>query len=149
MKMLSVGDEVDRSRFTVERGKVAEFARATFAEDPAHTDVEYVRSLGFDDVLATATHVVVVGHQRDARETVSRLGLEHSRVVVGSVSWQYERPLMAGDDLRGIRRVVDDQRKISGSGTSMRFVTLETVFTDERSVRVATQREVLIEREQS
>jgi acyl dehydratase len=128
-------DFVDEVAFDVERGKIAEFARATFAEDPVHTDT--------DAALATATHVVVAGHHRDQRAFVAKLGLAFERVVVGSVKWTYLRPLRAGDSLRGVRRVVDDVRKRGGA---IRVVTLETEYVDADERPAVLVTEVLIER---
>ncbi|AJE87308.1 MaoC domain-containing protein dehydratase [Streptomyces albus] len=140
------GTVVDRVAFEVERGKIREFARATFAEDPVHTDQSLSLGAGFPDVLATGTHVVASGHQRDQRGFVEKLGLELSRVVVGSVSWHYRRPLACGDALRATRRVVDDRTRESRGGGSLRLVTLETEFLDQAGEVAVTQREVLIER---
>lgn len=140
-----IGAVVDRVVFDVERGKIRELARATFAEDLVHTERDLAARAGFPDVLATGTHVVVSGHHRDQRAFVERLGLELSRVVVGSVSWRYRRPLVAGDVIEGIRRVVADETR-DGRGGTLRMVTLETDFVDQRGDVAVTQREVLIER---
>ncbi|HWE90055.1 MAG TPA: MaoC family dehydratase N-terminal domain-containing protein [Pseudonocardiaceae bacterium] len=136
-------DIVDEVAFDVERGKIAEFARATFAEDPVHTDPDAAHAAGFDAVPATATHVVVAGHHRDQRGFVDKLGLAFERVVVGSVKWTYLRPLRAGDSLRGARRVVDDVRKRGGA---LRVVTLETEYVDAAGQPAVRVTEVLIER---
>lgn len=141
-----VGTFVDQVSFDVETGKIAEFARATHATDLAHTDPETIATTGFDGPLATATHVVVAGHRRDPRGVVARLGLELSRIVVGSVSWSYDRPLTAGTHLTGTRTVIGDETREGKRGGTMRLVTLETVFTDEAGSVPARQREVLIER---
>jgi hypothetical protein len=133
-----VGTVVDVVGFDVERGKIAEFALATHAEDPLHR-----RAHG----LATATHVVVAGHHRDQTGFVEKLGLELGRIVVGSVSWEYERPLRAGDSLIGTRTVIADERREGKRGGKMSLITLETVYVDAGSTVVVRQREVLIERE--
>jgi hypothetical protein len=91
-----------------------------------HGDREPARRAGFAGVPATATHVVVSGHHRDQREWVARLGLEMSRVVVGSVSWRYQRALTAGDVLTGTRRVVADETKAGRRGGTLRLLTLQT-----------------------
>jgi hypothetical protein len=130
-----VGTTVDVVDIDVERGKVLEFARATHAASPDHAERG----------VATATHTVVAGHQRDQRGFVERLGLDLPRIVVGSVRWTYERPLVVGDHLTGTRTVVGDENKASATGT-LRLVTLETAWTDTAGVVVVTQREVLIER---
>lgn len=143
--MTLIGEVLDEVAFDVERGKIREFTRATFTEDPLHTNVDAARSAGFDDVLATPTHVVVAGHHRDQQSFVDKLGLAIERVVVGSVKWTYLRPLHAGDSLRGIRTVVSDEHREGKRGT-LRLVTLETEYVDADGTAVLRQREVLIER---
>jgi hypothetical protein len=130
-----VGTVVDTVTVDVEAGKVAEFVRATQAEDPAHSERG----------LATATHVVVAGHQRDQRAFVLALGLDLPRVVVGSAHWSYARPLVVGDRLVGTRRVVADETREGGTGT-LRMVTLETEWAAPGGDVVVRQREVLVER---
>jgi acyl dehydratase len=143
---LPIGLVLDEVSFDVERGKIREFARATAAADPAHTDRQSAAARGHDDVLATATHVVVAGHHRDQRAFVSRLGLDIGRIVVGSTAWEYLRPVRAGDALTGVRRVAADETKPGRHGDTMRLVTLETEYTDQLGAVVIRQREVLIER---
>lgn len=130
-----VGTVVDRVSFTVEQGKVLELVRATGASDPAHRD----------EGLATATHVVVAAHHRDQQGFLDALGLDIARVVVGSVSWDYDRPLRVGDRLVGTRTVVADETRAGRSGTN-RLVTLETEYADPAGAVVVRQREVLVER---
>lgn len=144
--MLDRNAVVDEVEYDIERGKIREFARATSTDDPVHTDRAAARAAGFDDVLATPTHTVVAGHQRDQRGFVDRLGLALERVVVGSVKWQYLRPLTAGDRLRGVRRVVEDEQRQGKRGGTMRVITLETEFVDAAGTPVVRQQEVLIER---
>ena len=143
--MSLVGTTVDRVRLTVERGKVLEMARATHAEDEVHRDPRAALRAGAKDALATATHVVVVGHHRDQAGVVARLGLRMARVVVGSVSWDYARPLVVGDALVGVRTVIADETR-PGTGGGLRLVTLETAWTDQHGDVAVRQREVLIER---
>lgn len=143
-----IGTIVDEVDFAVERGKIQEFARATYTKDLVHTDHEAAREAGADDLLATPTHSVVAGHHRDQRGFVDKLGLALERVVVGSVKWQYFHPLQAGDSVRGVRSVVGDERRESRRGGSMRMVTLETEFVDTTGETLLRQQEVLIEREE-
>ncbi|MEV0110046.1 MaoC family dehydratase N-terminal domain-containing protein [Nocardia sp. NPDC050799] len=137
---------LDAVSFEVEAGKIREFARATHAADPVHTDPVAAAAAGLAAVPATATHVVVAGHHRDQQRFVRDLGLTIERVVVGSVEWEYRRPLLAGDALTGTRRVVSDTVKEGRRGGSMRLVTLETTWADATGVTAVVQREVLIER---
>lgn len=146
---ITAGTLVDEVVVDVERGKIREFVRATGVTDPVHTDPAAASAAGFPDVLATATHVVVAGHQRDQQAFVDALGLDITRVVVGSVAWTYERPLVAGDRLTARRTVVEDRTKPTRSGSTNRLVTLETAFTAADGAVVARQREVLVERGRS
>lgn len=140
------GTVLDSVSFEVEAGKIREFARATQTADPVHTDPGAAVAAGFGTVPATATHVVVAGHHRDQQAFVRALGLAIERVVVGSVEWEYTRPLVAGDRLTGTRRVVADTSKEGRRGGTMRLVTLETAWVDDTGDTAVTQREVLIER---
>ncbi|MEV4123797.1 MaoC family dehydratase N-terminal domain-containing protein [Nocardia sp. NPDC049707] len=143
---LSVGSVLDVVSFEVEAGKIREFATATHALDPVHTDGEAAAAAGFANPPATPTHVVVAGHHRNQQQFVRALGLAIERVVVGSVEWQYTRAPVVGDRLTGTRRVVDDTTKEGKRGGTMRLVTLETDWADSSGDTVVTQREVLIER---
>jgi acyl dehydratase len=141
-----VGTVVDEVAFDVERGKIVEFARATHAADPVHTDPHFAAQAGHPSVLATPTHVVVAGHHRDQRAFVDRLGLTLERVVVGGVKWTYDRPLRAGDSLRGVRRVIGDTERASSSGGRLRVITLETEYRDTADQPVVRVEETIIER---
>jgi acyl dehydratase len=142
---LAVGEVVDEVTFTVEEGKVGEFARATGATDRVHTDPDAAERAGLPGLAATATHVVVSGHHRDQRAMVERLGLALERVVVGSVAWRYRRPLMVGDRLSGTRRLVGDEW-VGAPRTPMRRLTLETPFVDASGETVVVWRETVLER---
>ena len=77
-----LGLVVDEVEYVVEEGKIREFARATFVEDPVHTDGSVARERGLSAPAATATHVVVAGHHRDQRAFVARLGLDIAEILV-------------------------------------------------------------------
>lgn len=144
---LPVGAVVDEVAFTVEAGKVAEFARATAAEDPVHTDAEAAAAAGLPGQAATPTHVVVSGHHRDQRAMVERLGLALERVMVGGVRWRYHRPLVVGDRLRGSRRLVGDEQVGGRAGRApLRRLTLETAFVDAAGHVAVEWQETVLER---
>jgi acyl dehydratase len=139
------GELVDEVELPVERGKIREFARATFTTDPVHTNEPVARTAGFAGIPATATYTVGVGHYRDQAAFVERLGMSISRIVVGSVSWNYLRVLVEGDVLTATRVVESDESRVGKSGP-LRIVTLATRFVDQRGDLALVQREVLIER---
>lgn len=144
--MTAVGDVVDTVEYDIEPGKIREFARATYVEDPVHTDGRMAAERGFGAAPATLTHTVVAGHQRDQRAFLATLGMALDRVVVGSVRWRYHRPLLAGDHVVGVRRVAGDERRRNSRGAELRMVTLATDYVDTAGDTVATLTETLIER---
>lgn len=141
-----VGQHVDTVTFNVEHGKISEFVKACRLTDAVHLDPQVAASRGMADIPATATHVVVAGHQREPRSILAELGIDFSRVVVGGGSWDYLRPVVAGDRLTGHRTVSADVRRRSKQGHQLRIVELSTEFTDEAGDVVIRQYETLIER---
>ena len=137
---------LDEESFDLEVAMIRDFATATRAADPVHTDLAAARDAAFATIPATPTHVVVAGHYRDQQAFVTALGMDITRVVVGSVEWEYHRPLVAGDRITGTRRIVDDVTRTGKRGGTMRLVTLETAWIDSDGTTAVTQREVLIER---
>ena len=146
MDRLLRGLIVDEVILPVERGKVREFVRATRTADPVHREKDTASAAGFTAVPAPLTFSVSTAHLRDQQAFVRDLGLVIERIVVGSVSWEYQRPVLVGDELVAVRRVEGDESRVGASGP-MRFVTLVTEFTDQQGELVLVQREVLIERE--
>ncbi|MBM6545422.1 MaoC family dehydratase N-terminal domain-containing protein [Janibacter sp. YIM B02568] len=140
-----VGRVVDTVAIDVEAGKIGEFVRATRVSDPVHSHPEAAAAAGLQGVAATPTHVVVAGHCRDPRAWVEALGLDMQRVIVGSVSWEYVRPLVAGDRVNGRRVVVRDERRDGRTGP-MRVITMETDWRDASGDLAVRQRETIIER---
>lgn len=145
MRPLESGQLVDTVTLLVDRSKVREFARATGTTDPVHVDPEAALAAGFASVPAPLTFSVSAAHLRDQRSFVEGLGLRIERIVVGSVSWDYRRPLVAGDELTAVRTVESDESTTGRSGP-LRLVTLVTAFTDASGSVALVQREVLIER---
>jgi acyl dehydratase len=145
MERLVPGLLVDEVVIPVERGRIREFARATATTDPVHLHPIAAAAAGLPAVVAPLTFSVTTAHLRDQAAFTEALGLDMRRVVVGSVSWEYRRPLVAGDELRAVRRVESDESRTGRSGP-MRFVTLVTELTSQRGELVVVQRETLIER---
>ena len=116
---------IDEVEFDVEAGKLHEFRRA----------------VGGDPDVVPLTYVVVAGHFRDQAAMVARLGLDITRVVVGSTEWEHHAPIRVGDRLRGARVLADTTTK-----GHLRFLTLETRFVRaDDDVLLVTQRDTLIE----
>jgi acyl dehydratase len=86
--------------YEVGREKIAEFASAVGSADPAHTDPEAARALGWPDVIAPPTFAVLVAQRAEAvivQDPAS--GIDYARVVHGEQRFRHHRPITAGDRL--------------------------------------------------
>lgn len=117
-----------------------EFARATYATDPAHTDLEAATARGFRDVLAPATFPVVIQQAAlDMLVADPEAGIDFSRVVHGDQRFDYHRDVVAGDELTATLRVTKVQ---SLGGHTM--VTAEVAMSDEAGLPVVTATSTLV-----
>ncbi len=112
------GDILDEWQFTVEAGKVREFARAVMQPNWATTEIApptfpMVASAGFVERLVSGL-----------------LALDRSRTVHGEQAFTYARPMRAGDHLRCRARLVSDERKQGRRGGMMRVVVTEVEYAD-------------------
>lgn len=114
--MIRIGDVLDEWEFQVEAGKVREFARAVHDEHANDSDV------------APPTFPVVISAAFVERLVTTILDLDRSRTVHGEQTYDYFRPIVAGDLLRCRARLVGDETKTGKRGGTMRIVTTEVEF---------------------
>ena len=111
--------------YMVGREKVREFASAVFAIAPIHHDVDAAISAGYSDVVAPPTFPIVI-QEKTLHQLLSHpgAGIDFSRVVHGDQRFDYQRPLVAGDEVVATLRVTKIQ---SLGGHTM--VTSESTIT--------------------
>ena len=111
--------------YLVGREKVREFAAAVFASAPIHHDVDAAIAAGYSDVVAPPTFPIVI-QEKTLQQLLSHPGAEidFSRVVHGDQKFEYQRPLVAGDEVVATLRVTKIQ---SLGGHTM--VTSESTIT--------------------
>lgn len=120
--------------YVVSREKLREFAEATGATHPAHTDVEAARALGHPDVVAPVTFAVVIAQRTEAQYVDDpAAGIDFSRVVHADERFTHHRPIHAGDRLRTELHVDAVTQR---AGLSM--VTTRCEIADESGAPVAT-----------
>ena len=109
----------------VGREKVREFASAAFATAPIHHDVDAAVAAGYSDVVAPPTFPIVI-QEKTLQQLLSHpgAGIDFSRVVHGDQKFEYQRPLVAGDQVVATLRVTKIQ---SLGGHTM--VTSESTIT--------------------
>jgi hypothetical protein len=128
--------------------KVKEFAVAVGADSLAvHHDSQAARELGLPNLIApptfTVTQIFSVPRERRAKELGA--DLDYGRVLHGEQEFIYTRMPVAGETLKGRMRIAKDVTKEGKRGGRMRFVTYQTVFTDDGGAEVLTANYTLLE----
>jgi hypothetical protein len=123
--------------WVVERGKIAEFARACLSDDPVFTGPDAVAPPTFPQ---TAAFWQPEGSRRGVDPP-----FDPQRLLHGEQEFTYTRALRAGEVLRGQTRLADYYTKDGRRGGTMRFAVYETTFRDASGEPVATARATLIE----
>jgi acyl dehydratase len=131
----------------IELGHVQDFARAVGEDNPVFFEAEVAEQHGFPNVVAPPTFTTTQIFQvpRDRRERELGANLDYRRVLHGEQEFVYKRLPVAGETLKGRMRIARDFTKEGKRGGSMRFVTYESVFTDEAGDEVLTAHYTLIE----
>lgn len=114
--MIRIGDVLDEWEFQVEAGKLREFARAVQDEHATASDI------------APPTFPVVISADFVERLVTTILDLDRSRTVHGEQTYEYFRPIVAGDLLRCRARLAGDETKMGKRGGTMRIITTEVEF---------------------
>lgn len=131
----------------VERGKLAEFARAVGEDNPVYYSADAAKAVGLPDVVAPPTFPATQIWQVPREEREARLGanLDYGRVLHGEQEFVYKRLPLAGETLNATMRISKDFTKEGKRGGQMRFVTYESVFTDAAGEEVLSAYYTLIE----
>lgn len=127
---------------TVSAAKIAEFARATGATSPLHTDPEAARSAGHAGVLAPPTFLVSLAQATEAQYIEDPAsGIDFSRVVHGEETFTLHRPVVAGDRLVPTL-TVESVRAAGGHA----MVATRVDLADESGADVAAVRSMIVVR---
>jgi peroxisomal enoyl-CoA hydratase 2 len=157
-----IGTSTGRSRITIERGPVSNFAKAVTDESPIYQSEDAAREAGLAHIPAPPTYGFSMAHwgtfseqqpDGDGKDTesivmdfVGRLMQKGGLVLHGEEEFVYHRPLVVGDVLDGEGTIADIYEK-ERKGTTMTFLVTEHVFRDATTgERVLTMRMNLIHR---
>jgi acyl dehydratase len=138
-----VGKTFEASQpYEVTRVKIAEFATAIGEQSPLCFDPVAAQQAGYPDVIAPPTLAIVIATTSSAQIIHdSGLGLNYSMVVHGEQSFEYSRPLHAGEWV--VAKSTVEQIKPIGRHTSM---TTRTDITTTQGEHICTSRNTLVER---
>jgi acyl dehydratase len=148
--MEMAGTKLADMEFPVEKGKIREFATAICDPNLVYRDREYARSRGFKDLLMPVTFpgtfTFHLGSENAVMEMMERLEMDPAKSVHGSFEVIYERPVSAGETLRGEVMVGRIYPKEGKRGGTMTFVEMEISFYDTEDKLAFTVRNEFIER---
>lgn len=138
-----VGIETKPFTFTVERGKVREFANAIGDDNPIYHDIAFAKKNGYRDLPVPPTFATVIDMWGGAsfEDLIEMLEVDPLKVLHGEQSYEYMRPIYAGDSITALMKVVDQKEK-----GSLTLFTLETLYRNEQNENVLLARSVVIER---
>ncbi len=128
--------------YQVGREKIREFAMAIGDPNPVYTDVDAARALGHPDLVAPPTFGFVLTMKAMALAMFDpEVGLDYARVVHGEQSFEFARPLFAGDEV-----VVDASIEAIDSAGRNEFMTVLAEVRTVSGELVVTTRSVLVSR---
>ena len=136
--------------FTVEAGKVEEFARAVKDDNPAHRDDAAAEAQGFERRPAPLTFSRTAYFPRYRPDGVDEirpfdLGFRSAYSVHGEQSYEFERPVHVGDTLHADVTLADVYRREGSAGGEMTFAEFEFEYLDADGDLVFTERQTVIE----
>ena len=150
VKMEMAGTQYAEFEFPVERGKIKEFAGAILDTNPVYRDTGYAKSKGFNDVIIPVTYPMSFIHHLDVENFVLemslKIGLDPAKSVHGETEILFERPVCAGETLRGEIGIGNIYEKEGKRGGKMTFVEVEIKFYDEGNKPVVIVKNLHIER---
>lgn len=121
----------------LERGRIRDFAEATFTDDDQYYGATEARANGFEDLPAPVTlfgslfFVDPDKHEPD-------IGFDTANTLHGEQAFEFERVPVAGETLYGRTTLSDVYRKDRNNGGRITFAELETTFRDTAGELVLT-----------
>lgn len=126
-EQFAVGDTFATGTRRVERDDILQFAELTGDGNPLHTDVEFMRSTPYGEVIA---HGLLV--QAIAIGLIAELGImDGTTIALAQADCRFLRPVQPGDEIRAVV-------EISATRPSSKQVDRGVV---ERVIRVLNQRD--------
>ncbi len=126
----------------VEKGAIRRFAEALGDYNPIYYDEEYARASGYPTIVAPPTFPASFHSAADLREL---LGVGIKSLLHAEQTFEYERPILAGDRIFVATRVADVLEKTGPAG-KMDVAVIEDEGRDEEGHLVFKARRTLVVR---
>ncbi|PWW20798.1 acyl dehydratase [Cytobacillus oceanisediminis] len=142
-----MGLELAPYTYSVEKGKIKEFAAAIGDPNPIYYDEETARKEGYEGIPIPLTYLQVIdlwgGYSFEQK--CQMLNLNPVKILHGEQGYQFIKTIYAGDNLTVSGKVADVKVK-QGSSGGMNLITLEFEYRNQFNDLVARSRNVTIER---
>jgi len=126
----------------VEKGAIRRFAEALGDYNPIYYDEEYARASGYPTIVAPPTFPASFHSAADLREL---LGVGIKSLLHAEQSFEYERPILAGDRIYVSTRVSEVLERLGPAGR-MDVAVIEDEGRDEEGNLVFKARRTLVVR---
>ena len=140
------GKALPGTRVVIERGPVANFAKALTDTNPVYLDPDAAKAAGFANIPVPPTYPFAWSHagafpeiQPESAggpnpmfEVMGALHGQGGLILHGEQEFEYHRTPQVGDDLVSEGRIADVYEKES-KGRTMTFIVTETVWKDANS----------------
>ncbi|MFM1654136.1 MaoC family dehydratase N-terminal domain-containing protein [Brevibacillus sp. B_LB10_24] len=113
-----IGSASEPQVHEIEKGAIRAFAQAIGDDNPLYHDEEFAKRHGYASLVAPPTFPTTL------RVPNPRVKFELSRVLHGEQEYAYERPIVAGDVLRCVSKVIDVYER-KGKLGAMTFLVTE------------------------
>ena len=141
-------DEVKTLTMTVERGKIAEFARAIRDNNPIYFDETKARAAGFAGIPAPPTFYEVllrfIDFGEDRPRARQRGGDTGGAGFDGGREIEYLKPILAGDTLTMTKRGAPSYEREGRRGGKLTFNVEQCDFTNQRGEKVLLMRNITV-----
>ena len=137
-----IGHELPASQLTLDRTRLAFFAKAIGETDPVYTDVAAARDAGYPDLPAPPTFLFAAEMDSGATDRLcEQLGIPLAKLLHGEQGFTYHRTACAGDTITVRSRIEDIYER---KGGALEFVVKHARASDQRGELVAELRTILV-----
>ncbi len=130
-----VGQALDPIVVDVEAGQLRLFAKVTGMDLQTDPDTSAL--------IAPPTFLFSLGMAQGDIFDLDRLGIEMGKVLHGSQSFEYTRPIRAGDRITLQRRITD---RFDKKGGALEFIVVQTQASNQRGEAVGSMSSTLVVR---
>lgn len=139
-----IGHKLPPSLLSLERGRLAFFAKSIGETDAIYFDVDAARNAGHPDLPVPPTFLFAAELDSNAqRAFLEKAGVDFSRVLHGEQGFTYHAMLYAGDEVTVASTITDIYDK---KGGALEFVIRTAKVSNRAGDHVADLRTVLVVR---